>query len=97
MNKPIHAHFVAGGRYHDIDFARAELLTLLGEIPEIRTRVAEVRKASLLLAYQVLRESELLADGSTRLAATGRDGRPRRLPDALRALITEDPSAGAAR
>jgi acyl-CoA thioester hydrolase len=63
----------------------------------VRTRVAEVRKASLLLAYQVLREGELLAEGSTRLAATGRDGRPRRLPDALRALVGEDPSAGAAR
>ncbi|MUH56323.1 MAG: ThuA domain-containing protein, partial [Actinobacteria bacterium] len=30
---------VAGGKYHDIDFARRELLTLLGEHEEFRVRV----------------------------------------------------------
>ena len=38
---PIHALLVAGGKYHDIDFARSELLGLLGEHDAIRTRVAE--------------------------------------------------------
>lgn len=33
-------HLIAAGKYHDIDFARLELLRLLGEIPEIRTSVA---------------------------------------------------------
>ncbi|MGH0029021.1 MAG: ThuA domain-containing protein [Myxococcota bacterium] len=41
MSGPIHAYLVAGGRYHDIDFARAEILKLLAEDPDIRTRVAE--------------------------------------------------------
>jgi hypothetical protein len=36
----IDAHFVASGKYHDIDFARLELLKLLGEYPQIRTTVA---------------------------------------------------------
>ena len=36
----IDAHFVAAGKYHDIDFARLELLKLLAEHPEIRTTVA---------------------------------------------------------
>jgi hypothetical protein len=36
----IEAYLVAGGRYHDIDFARIELLKLLGEHPHVRTRVA---------------------------------------------------------
>ena len=36
----IDAHFVAAGKYHDIDFARLELLKLLAERPEIRTTVA---------------------------------------------------------
>ena len=41
MTGPVAAYLVAGGRYHDIDFARCELLKLLGEREEIRTRVAE--------------------------------------------------------
>ena len=36
----IDAHFVAAGKYHDIDFARLELLKLLAEHPEIHTTVA---------------------------------------------------------
>lgn len=39
MNR-IDAHFVAAGKYHDIDFARLELLKLLAEHPEVRTTVA---------------------------------------------------------
>jgi type 1 glutamine amidotransferase len=35
----VEAYLVAGGRYHDIDFARAELLGLLAEHPHVRTRV----------------------------------------------------------
>jgi len=34
------AHLVAAGKYHDIDFARLELLKLLAEQPVIRTSVA---------------------------------------------------------
>lgn len=37
--KRIDAHFVAAGKYHDIDFARLELLKLLAEHPQIRTSV----------------------------------------------------------
>ena len=36
----IDAHFVAAGKYHDIDFARLELLKLLAEQPQVRTTVA---------------------------------------------------------
>lgn len=36
----IDAHFVAAGKYHDIDFARLELLKLLAEHPQVRTTVA---------------------------------------------------------
>ena len=37
----IDAYFVCGGRYHDIDYARLQLLGLLGEHERIRTRMAE--------------------------------------------------------
>jgi hypothetical protein len=36
----VEAYLVAGGRYHDIDFARVELLKLLGEHPHVRTQVS---------------------------------------------------------
>ena len=49
---------VAGGLYHDIDFARLELLKLLAEHPEIRTRVFEdyenldaLREADMIISY----------------------------------------------
>lgn len=40
MPERIDAHFVAAGKYHDIDYARLELLKLLAEHPQIRTTVA---------------------------------------------------------
>jgi type 1 glutamine amidotransferase len=51
-------HLVAAGQYHDIDFARLELLKLLAEDPSIRVRVAAdyrdldaIRASDLLLTY----------------------------------------------
>jgi type 1 glutamine amidotransferase len=51
-------HLIAAGKYHDIDFARLELLKLLAEIPEIRTSVAmdfsnagRLDEADLLITY----------------------------------------------
>jgi acyl-CoA thioester hydrolase len=49
--------------------------------------VSELRGASLRFAYRVLRESELLATGSTRHAVIGTDGRPKALPEQLRSAI----------
>jgi hypothetical protein len=40
MPSRIDAYLVAGGKYHDIDFARLELLKLLAEHDELRVRVA---------------------------------------------------------
>ena len=40
MGDPVRAHFVCGGKWHDMDFARVEVLKLLGEQEEIRTQVA---------------------------------------------------------
>ena len=37
---PIQAHFVAAGKYHDIDFARLEILKLMADQPRIRATVA---------------------------------------------------------
>ena len=56
----IDAYFVCGGRYHDIDYARLQLLTLLAEQPRMRTRMAEdyhdlaaIEAADFLVTYTV--------------------------------------------
>jgi len=41
VSAPANAYLVCGGRWHDFDFARVELLKLLGEHEAVRTRVAE--------------------------------------------------------
>ncbi|WP_375195680.1 ThuA domain-containing protein [Sphingobium sp.] len=54
----INCVLIAGGLYHDFDFARLELLKLLGEDPRVRTRVFEdyanidaIREADFLITY----------------------------------------------
>jgi type 1 glutamine amidotransferase len=56
----IDAYLVCGGRYHDIDYARLQLLGLLAEQERIRTRVAEnyadveaIEASSFLVTYLV--------------------------------------------
>jgi type 1 glutamine amidotransferase len=58
MADPIRVHLVCGGRYHDFDFARVELLKLLAEHDDIRTRVSEdyapieaIGEADFLVTY----------------------------------------------
>ena len=53
----------------------------------VETRVSEVRAASLRFAYVVRRGELTLADGYTRHAVIDTKGKPRALPDALRAMI----------
>jgi type 1 glutamine amidotransferase len=54
----IDAYLVAGGRYHDIDFARIEILKLLSEHEHVRTRVGSdyrdvesIRSSRFLISY----------------------------------------------
>jgi type 1 glutamine amidotransferase len=66
MSDPINVYLVANARYHDTDFARLELLKLLAENGEVRTRVADsfadveaISKSDLLVTYTCdLRPSE---------------------------------------
>ena len=55
---PINCVLVCGGVWHDMDFARLELLKLLAEDPRIRTRVFEdyekveaIAQADILITY----------------------------------------------
>ena len=56
--KRINCVLIAGGKYHDIDFARLELLKLIAEDERIRTRVFEdfeavdaIATCDLLVSY----------------------------------------------
>ena len=53
----------------------------------VETRVSELRGASLRFAYVVTRGGGVLAEGYTRHAVIGADGKPRALPDELRSAI----------
>ena len=53
----------------------------------VETRVSELRGASLRFAYRIFRGDQLLAEGTTRHAVIGRDGRPRAVPAQLRDAI----------
>jgi acyl-CoA thioester hydrolase len=53
----------------------------------IEVDVDEVRGASMRFAYTVRRDADVIAEGWTRHAVIGTDGRPRALPAPLRAAI----------
>ena len=54
----------------------------------VETDISEIRAASLRFVYEVRRGDELLAEGYTRHAVIGADGRPRALPDFMRQLVS---------
>ena len=68
-----HCHYKRPAYYED----------LLG----VDVQISELRSASMRFAYQIYRGDELLAEGNTRHAVVGKDGRPRSLPAALRGVI----------
>ncbi len=64
---------------------------------EITTRLVEARGARVRFEYEIARvaNGERIASGFTVHASVGRDGRPRRLPDGIRAHLT-GPGSGRA-
>lgn len=65
---------------------------------DVRALLVEARGARLRFDYEVRRGPTLLARGHTVLAATDRNGRPRRLPDELAALaqgLSDEPGTPA--
>ena len=58
IKKKIDVVFIAGGKFHDIDFARLEILKLLAEDERMKTRVFEdysnlhaIENADFLITY----------------------------------------------
>jgi acyl-CoA thioester hydrolase len=61
----------------------------------VDTMLGEVGAATLRLRQQIRRDGQLLADLDILVACIGRDGRPRRLPTELRAILASDRPAPA--
>jgi acyl-CoA thioester hydrolase len=94
-----------GGSYRDLEREGALLpvveahcdyksSALYDDLLLIRTRVSELKRASLTFSYELFREGHLerpLCTGHTRHACVGRDGRPARLPEALVRLLQDAP------
>ena len=57
------------------------------DLLEVDVRVSELRGASLRFAYRIYRGRDVIAEGDTRHAVIGNNGRPRALPAALREAI----------
>jgi type 1 glutamine amidotransferase len=80
MTEPIRAYLVANARYHDTDFARLELLKLLAEDADVRTRVADsfsdtgaIGEADFLVTYTCdLRPSDAEERALRDFVASGR-------------------------
>ena len=68
---------------------------LYEDILGIDVWVSQVRGASLRFAYRIQRGDDLIAEGSTRHAVLGRDGKLRALPPALRDAIPPIAPTGA--
>jgi acyl-CoA thioester hydrolase len=59
----------------------------LDDLLSVETRIAEIGGARLLLDQRVCRDGIVLAALDLVIACVGRDGRPRRIPPALRATL----------
>ena len=57
----------------------------------IEVEITELRAASMRFGYVVRRETTIIAEGFTRHAVIGPTGRPRALPDELRASLPVKP------
>jgi acyl-CoA thioester hydrolase len=65
------------------------------DLLQIEVVVDELRSASVRFAYAVRRDGQLLAEGFTRHAAIGPNGRPRAFPPEFRELVPVEVLTGA--
>jgi acyl-CoA thioester hydrolase len=60
------------------------------DLLEVDIRVGEMRTASMRFEYVVYRGPDVLADGYTRHAIIGPNGRPRAIPQFMKDLVASD-------
>jgi acyl-CoA thioester hydrolase len=62
------------------------------DLLEVDIRVGELRQASLRFDYTIYRGTDVIAEGYTRHAVIGPNGKPRPLPQSMRDLVAARPS-----
>jgi acyl-CoA thioester hydrolase len=67
----------------------------LDDLLSVETRIVEIVGATLLLDQRVCRDGTVLAALDVLVACVGRDGKPRRVPPALRAALSASEPAPA--
>ena len=67
----------------------------LDDLLSVETRIVEIVGATLLLDQRVCRDGAVLAALDVLVACVGRDGKPRRVPPALRAALSASEPAPA--
>jgi acyl-CoA thioester hydrolase len=72
-----------------IDFLRP---ARMDDILTVKTRTADVRGASIVMAQRILRSEELIVSAEVRVAALS-GGRPARIPDELRTIFSGEISS----
>ncbi len=55
----------------------------------VETSVHKVSPVTVTLGYRIVRGDDIILEASTRLAAVGQGGKPRRLPDKARQLLQD--------
>lgn len=60
----------------------------IDDLLEVETRVKEIRGASIVLDQIVRRAGDVLTEADVTVAFVNRDGRPRRIPDSVRTLLS---------
>ncbi|MEJ1158132.1 tol-pal system-associated acyl-CoA thioesterase [Prosthecomicrobium sp. N25] len=71
-------------RHMEIDFLKP---ARLDDLVEVRTALREIGGARLVLAQSVRIGAEILVSAKVTIAALGKTGRPRRIPEAVRAAF----------
>jgi acyl-CoA thioester hydrolase len=90
----------AGGTYHDLEregsflpvveaSCRYKAPARYDDLLVIRIELADIRRVSLTFHYEIRRDNEeqILCEGKTIHASVGKNGRPRRMPEAIAKLL----------
>lgn len=79
-------------RHMDIDFLRP---ARIDDVLSVETRTALLGGARIVLHQRVLRGEDLLIEAKVKVAVISPEGKPRRMPEAVSAILTLDPAPDA--
>lgn len=78
-------------RHMDIDFLRP---ARIDEVLSVETRTALLGGARIVLHQRILRGDEILIEAKVKVAVISPEGKPRRMPEAVSAILAVEPAGG---